>query len=372
MTATNAFGPGLQVSSRACIRKRRELPLKGQLLVKEGDTVSGTQVVAQAQLEGELRIVRIAESLGVAAEEVAGLSKVAVGSSVAEGDVLAEVRGLWGLFKSTVCAPISGIVEFLSASTGHIGIRAAPRVLDVQAYIPGRIVALEPDKAVTIEATVTFVQGIFGVGGERLGQLKVLPISVDTRLDTAHIPADCSQAVIVGGHSPTIGAIKAAVARGAVGLVTGSIDDPTLRAYIGYDLGIALTGDEAIPMTLIVTEGFGEIPMSSRVLNALQPVDGKNVSINGTTQVRAGAQRPEIVVWEPSNRSTEDAGAVRGLAVGARVRLIRVPFFGLQGVVEELPRELMQLETGAFARVLKARLDDGRVVQVPRANIELL
>jgi hypothetical protein len=42
MTATNAFGPGLQVSSRACIRKRRELPLKGQLLVKEGDTVSST------------------------------------------------------------------------------------------------------------------------------------------------------------------------------------------------------------------------------------------------------------------------------------------------------------------------------------------
>ena len=153
--------------------------------------------------------------------------------------------------------------------------------------------------------------------------------------------------------------------------MTGSIDDPTLQAYIGYDLGIALTGDEAIPMTLIVTEGFGEIPMSSRVIKALQPVDGRKVSINGATQVRAGAQRPEIIVWEASDGDVVDAAAGRGLSIGARVRLIRVPFFRLRGVVEELPHELMQLETGAMARVLKARLDDGRVVYVPRANIEL-
>jgi hypothetical protein len=252
-----------------------------------------------------------------------------------------------------------------------MGIRAAPRVLDLKAYIPGRIVAVEPNKSVTIEATVTFVQGIFGVGGERLGKLAVLPVSVDTRLDSEHIPPDCSQTVLVGGHSPTLAAIQAAVERGAVGLVTGSIDDPTLRAYIGYDLGIALTGDEAVPMTLIVTEGFGEIPMSHRILDALQHGDGKKVSVSGATQVRAGAQRPEIVVWEASKNPSQDSNPIVGLTVGARVRIIRVPFFGLRGVVEELPRELMQLETGAMSRVLKARLDDGRLVVVPRANIEL-
>jgi hypothetical protein len=47
------------------------------------------------------------------------------------------------------------------------------------------------------------------------------------------------------------------------------------------------------------------------------------------------------------------------------------PFSFFRGVAEELPHELMQLETGAMARVLKTRLDDGRVVYVPGANIEL-
>lgn len=228
--------------------------------------------------------------------------------------------------------------------------------------------AIEPTRSVTIETTATFAQGIFGVGGERLGRLNVLSIPSNTKLDSSHIPADCSGAVLVGGHSPTIDAIHVAVARGAVGLVTGSIDDPTLREYIGYDLGIALTGDEEIPMTLIITEGFGEIPMSERITSTLTPVQGSRVSINGATQVRAGAQRPEILVWNTASNVAARDGGAQGLEVGARMRLIRVPFFGLRGVVEELPHELMQLETGAMARVLKARLEDGRTVIVPRAN----
>jgi hypothetical protein len=62
----------------------------------------------------------------------------------------------------------------------------------------------------------------------------------------------------------------------------------------------------------------------------------------------------------------------RSLSVGARVRVIRVPYFGAQGVVTDLPHELAPIETGAFVRVLAATLDDGRQVTVPRANVELL
>jgi hypothetical protein len=42
------------------------------------------------------------------------------------------------------------------------------------------------------------------------------------------------------------------------------------------------------------------------------------------------------------------------------------------GVIEELPHELVRIETGASVRVLRAKLDDGRQVTVPRANVELL
>jgi hypothetical protein len=369
--AKNAFAPGLQVSSKLVVRKRRELPLAGHVLVKVGDTVSGDQVVARAELEGDLRIVRVAEALGITSEDVGRVAKVTPGESVAEGAIIAEMRGLWGLCKSAVVSPIAGTVEFISSSTGHVGVRAAPRVLELRAYISGLVVEVEPSRSVTIETTATFAQGIFGVGGERIGKLIMLPLLPSEKVSEAAIPNDCTDAVLVGGHSPSIEALSLAASRGAVGFVTGSIDDAVLRSYIGYDLGVALTGDEVVPMSLIITEGFGSIPMSNRIISTLTPVSGSKVSINGATQVRAGAQRPELIVWATSGKGNVEPDSPKVLEVGARIRLIRVPYFGLRGAVVELPHELRQLETGAMARVLRAKLDDGRDVVVPRANTEL-
>lgn len=353
------------------VRKRRELPLAGQVLVKVGDTVSGDQIVARAELEGDLRIIRVAEELGISVEDVERVAQIAVGDSVTEGQIIAEMRGLWGLCRSIVASPIVGTIEFISSSTGHLGVRAAPRTLELVAYISGRVVEVEAGRSVTIETTATFAQGIFGVGGERIGKLVMLPISLSEKVTESHIPSDCSGAVLVGGHSPSIESLRLAASRGAVGLVTGSIDDPVLRSYIGYDLGVALTGDEAVPMSLIITEGFGAIPMSNRIAATLTPVSGSKVSINGATQVRAGAQRPEVVVWTTAGAGQPADDSPKALEVGARIRLIRIPYFGLRGTISELPHELRQLETGAMARVLRAKLDDGRDVVVPRANIEL-
>jgi hypothetical protein len=330
--------------------------------------------VARATLEGEVSIVRAAESLGVAAAELPAFMRVAIGAQVTEGQVLAEMKGLWGLLRSTVTAPSPGTVAFLSESTGHIGIRAESKMLDLNAYLSGLVVEVVEGRAVVIESQAAFVQGIFGVGGERVGRLMLLPCAETDQVQEQHIPADVTGAILVGGHSPSIGALRCAASRGAVGFVTGSLDDTTLREFVGHDIGVAVTGDEDVPMSLIITEGFGAIAMSARVIDILREVEGQESSINGATQVRAGSVRPEIVV----PRGREAGGAERnvmeshGLVTGARVRMIRVPYFGVFGTVTELPHEPQRIETGAAIRVLRAQLDDGRSITVPRANVELV
>ena len=368
---SKALTPALAVSSRTIIRRRRDLPIAGDVLVKEGEVVTGSQVVARAQLEGELRLVRVAELLGIPASDLPTALRVGEGDSVADGTLLGELRGLWGLFRSTVLSPIAGTVEFISSATGHVGVRAPSTPLNLTAYIDGRVVAVEPNRSVVIEAESTFVQGIFGVGGERRGRLRLLPVSADTVLTEELIPDSAQGEVLVGGHSPTSAALAKAAKAGAVGCITGSIDDRALREYVGYDIGVALTGDENVAMTLIITEGFGSLPISERVLSTLRSINGEVVSINGATQVRAGAQRPEIVGPMSQTAGIRDIRE-RSLSLGARIRVIRVPFFGATGVIEELPHELVRIETGASVRVLRATLDDGRQVTVPRANVELL
>ena len=373
----NLFTPGLQLSGRTTVRKRRELPVAGRVLVREGDRVQSETIVAESEREGELRIVRVAELLSIAPEEASKRITVEQGAAVERGAVVAQMKGLFGLFTSTVEAPIAGSVEFISQATGHIGIRAPSSKISLSAYISGVIERVEPGRGVIVVSDATFVQGIFGVGGERAGVVTMLSVRPDQRVEEQNIPNECRGAVLIGGHSPTTEALNLAAARGAVGFITASIDDTTLARYVGYDIGIALTGDEAVPMTLIITEGFGSLAMNERVVSILKRAEGAQASINGATQVRAGAERPEIITRvtdageEP--RATEGDSATTGLQVGSRVRIIRVPYFGAQGRVTALPKELSPIETGALARVAHVRMEpQGREVVVPRANLELV
>ena len=177
----------------------------------------------------------------------------------------------------------------------------------------------------------------------------------------------------------TAAAVKAAQAAGVAAIIAGGIDDADLREILGYDLGVAITGTEKIGLTIVITEGFGDIAMAERTFALLSGFDdgkgGREASVNGATQIRAGVMRPEIVVArragdpEPSQGARPEEGA---LEIGTQVRLIRDPYFGLLGAVSALPSEPAVLGSGSKARVLEVKLGDGRSVTVPRANIELI
>ena len=55
-----AYTPGLTVSARTRVEKLRRLPLKGAVLVKEGQTVRPDTVVARTELPGLMQTVKVA------------------------------------------------------------------------------------------------------------------------------------------------------------------------------------------------------------------------------------------------------------------------------------------------------------------------
>ena len=88
-------------------------------------------------------------------------------------------------------------------------------------------------------------------------------------LTAARIQPEMKGAVVIGGGRMEGEAIRKAVAVGVSALVSGGIDDQDLKETLGYDLGVAVTGSEKIGLTLIVTEGFGDIAMAERTFRLL-------------------------------------------------------------------------------------------------------
>jgi len=370
----HAYTPGLRVATLTAVRKVRRLPIKGEVLVKKGDRVTSDTVVARTHLPGNVQLVNVASKLGIPAEDLPSVMVKKEGDPVKRGDPIATTKGFFGLFRSQVPSPCDGTLENISTVTGQIILREPPTPIQVTAYVDGEVVEVFPNEGVAVEAFGTFVQGIFGVGGERTGEVKVVAKSPSDVIGVSQIDPTLKGKIVIGGSHVTWDVLQKAMEVGVNGIVVGGFDDPDLRKLLGKDLGVAITGSEDIATTLVLTEGFGEIAMAGATFELLKSREGRKASINGATQIRAGVIRPEIVIPMPDAKSAADVAAshVSGLEAGSTIRVIREPYFGRLGVVTDLPNELQTMESESKVRVLNVRFDDGTDALLPRANVEMI
>jgi hypothetical protein len=372
----HAYTPGLTVTERTTVRKRRLLPIPGTLMVKEGDRVMADSVVARTELPGKVHSVNVANLLGAAPDEIREYLIKKEGEAVHKDEVFAENKPFIKWLKTEVRSPIQGKIDTVSTVTGQVLLREPPRRLELLAYVEGAVVEVHAAQGVTIETVCTLVQGIFGVGGEAWGEMQMAVTSPDETLSAEKLTPDMKGKVVVGGSLIGAEALARARVLGVTALVVGGIHDKDLRALLGYDLGVAITGTEKIGLTLILTEGFGAIPMAAKTFALLSKHRGQMASVSGATQIRAGVIRPEIIIPQsaPSPLVGEDRGEGErgGIRVGDQVRVIRDPLFGRIGRVAALPPDLRLIETESHVRVLEVTFPDKTRAVIPRANVEII
>ena len=337
-----------------------------------GDAVEADTVVATTRLPGDVHLINVANALSIPESDVERHLVVKKGMSVAADDIIAETQGLFGLFKSQCRAPVAGVLESVSTVTGQAVLREPPTPLEVHGYARGEVVEALGGEGVVVQIHGAYVQGIIGLGGEAVGELAVGVGGPGDPLEASALREEHRGKVVVGGGRVQTEAVRRARELGVTALVTGGIDDADLRELLGYELGVAITGTEEIGVTLVITEGFGEVAMARRTCDLLTSHVGATASVNGATQIRAGVLRPEIVI--PLGASDEQ-GLAAGpmiLEIGASVRAIRDPHFGQVGRVVDLPVDLAVIETEARVRTAEVEFEDGSRATLPRANIELM
>lgn len=371
----HAYTPGLQVTARTRYRAHRQLPIDGEVLVRVGDRVQAQDIVARTELPGNVYPLNLSNQLSLSPPDVRGALLKREGETVAQGEVLARTKGIFGMFKSEYATKNAGRIESVSSVTGQVILRGPPIPVEVRAYLAGDVVEVTPRTGCIIEAEATFIQGIFGIGGEAYGTIRIAVTDPQQRVTPELITADMRGQIVVGGGRVTQEAVRQAISVGVAAIVTGGIDDHDLREILGYDLGVAITGSEQIGVTLVITEGFGDIAMAARTHRMLRDHAGHLAAANGATQIRAGVMRPEVVIplAATNGHSAGAAGIFAApLELGAPVRIIRDPWFGVLGKVTGLPSEPRVLESGSKARVLEVTSVTGERLIVPRANVEIL
>ena len=370
----HSYTPGLKVLKSTKILKERRLPLKGSVESKVGERVKPNDIVAKTDLPGNVQMINVANQLNIDASDINQCMIKTNGESVHKNDLIAETKGIFGFFKSSVLSPVDGTIETISDVTGQVVLRESPIPVEVDAYIEGKVSEVISEEGVVIKANGVFIQGIFGIGGESRGEIKTIVDNRESEITKDMITVEEKGKIIIGGSFISIDAYKKAIECEVGGIVVGGFNYYDLEEILGYTLGVAITGSEDIHTSLIVTEGYGKIQMGHQTFDLLNSHNGKLASINGATQIRAGVIRPEIIIPLDSSDASRDSGDSNksdGMTMDSLVRVIRSPNFGKIGVVKELPTELRKMESETMVRVAIV-LIDGKQFEIPRSNLEVV
>src|SRR5262245_44433363 len=148
----HSYTPGLRVTPDTIIRRRRLLPLLGEVVVTQGDLVTAVTEVARTALPGKVYPVNVVNQLSIAPDEILSYMRKREGETAAKDEPIAENKPFLKWFQVQVRSPITGTIENISHVTGQVFLREPPTMIRLSAYIDGTIVEVMPQQGVVVES----------------------------------------------------------------------------------------------------------------------------------------------------------------------------------------------------------------------------
>ncbi len=362
------WGPSLpetRAASLTRIRRERRLPVRGEVSAAAGSRLDPLDVIARAIPPRARRAVSLTRVLGVREKDVPRRLQKQVGDTVEAREIIISKPINFGLQQLVYRAPGAGTIVAIKGSWMVIDLDGLP--VDLKALYRGTVVSVTPRLGAVVEAQGGLVQGIWGSGREGYGVIRVVTKTTSDVLEAEPLTVDMRGAILIAGAGLTEEALHKAESIHAAGLVSGSVPASLRPLILKSELPV------------IITEGFGQIPMASPIFELLSSMNGQEAAMNGAMQMRGGAYRPEVFI--PLQARMADRGTMREspplrVESGARVRVVREPHMGRVGI---LPGELLVKwsadESGVRMPSVEVELQDSegteRVI-IPWNNLELL
>ena len=349
------LAPVAHILPLTTIRRERLLPVPGRVVVRKGQKVSATDIIAEASLAPEHMILDIARGLGISVEQAEKHLQCKAGMRVVQDDVLA---GPVGFTKRVVRAPQNGRVVVVSGSQVLLELERSP--FELKAGMPGMVVTLSGDRGVIIETVGALVQGVWGNNRIDYGLLNILIREPEDILTADRLDVSLRGAILLAGYCKDPEALKAAAGLPVRGLVLSSMEASLVPIA------------KKMPFPILVLDGFGQIPMNSTAFKLLTTSERREVAVNAVTWDRYAGTRPELIIQLPASEEPAVPQEVDVFAMGQHVRVVRAPHQGLVGtIVAMIPGQYL-LPNGLRAASGEVQFENGAKVVLPLVNLEVL
>jgi hypothetical protein len=347
--------PVTHVVSMTKIRRERLMPVPGQVLIGVNDKVKGEQVLAESAPTPRHYFLDVARGLGVPVRKVGQYLSRKPGDRVEKGEIIA---GPVGFARRTIRAPQNG--RIVAITRGRVLFEVRGESMELQAGFPGRVIATDGVQTITVETTGALVQGIWGNGLQDSGVMRLAGEDPSSRLRTGQLDIKLRGAVLVAGICDHPDPLKHAIDISVQGVILGSISSDIIPVV------------KELPYPLIITEGFGELPMNTAAFQILKSNAGREVSIDATPIEQYKANRPEVIIPVASNAPIDLPNEVIPIKSGVRVRILRAPHRGKVGTVRQMLPRASIYPSGVRAVSAKIELEQGGVISVPVDNLDVI
>ena len=350
----NLQAPVTHFLPSAAIRRERRLPSPGRVLIRAGQKVASSDILAETNLNPEYQLLDIPHILGISIQKADRILLCKPGDRITQGDLIA---GPIGISKKVVRAKSDSRV--ILVGDGQVLLETIKSPFQLKAGYPGRVVELIPDRGAVIETDGSLIQAVWGNNQQDSGILMMLAKQPDHLFSPEDLDISLRGVVVAAGHCREAEALRKAEEAPLRGIILGSMD---------VDL-LPIAKNLQIP--ILLTEGFGCFPMNPIAHKLLMVNERREVAVIAQPWDPYAGSRPEIVIPQTASGQPIQANEIASFNAGKQVRILHPPNKGKLGTLLSLKNK--EIFPGGYpVLATEIQLQDGSITWVPAANLEIL
>lgn len=343
-----------QIHPLVQIRRNRSLPVLGTVLVRVGQKVIPTEILAETNVPSQHYLVDVFRSLGMKnTTEAEKLVNRKIGDQLDKQDIIAETGGF---FSRVIRAPMPG--KIVAIKNGQVLLETDSHKITVQSGLTGSVVEVIKDRGAVVETNGMLIQGVWGNERIGFGPFLVDADAIEKELTPASLSITLRGAVIAAAFCTQEESLITAGSLPVGGLILGSMNPELISCAMKQNFPIVLL------------EGFGQNGINDLAKNLLLSNSKREISIHAAKWDRFTGNRPEVVVSLPAEG--ESYREVAEFASGQAVRVHANPYSGRVGWIQNIISGLASLPNGLRTTAAAIKFQNNESAIIPLINLDII